>query len=130
MWFFTEKEFQGKVGKKAYLENWITKMVPVNPKETTFKVTFDWDEEMGIPGAFFIRNNHFTKFFLKSLTLEDVPLVGRIHFDCNSWIYPSIKYNKDRIFFVNKVISYQYLDLNLILVSKLVPISCCMYKYI
>ncbi|XP_022150808.1 probable linoleate 9S-lipoxygenase 5 [Momordica charantia] len=97
-----EKEFQGKVGKKAYLENWITKMVPVNPKETTFKVTFDWDEEMGIPGAFFIRNNHFTKFFLKSLTLEDVPLVGRIHFDCNSWIYPSIKYNKDRIFFVNK----------------------------
>ncbi|KAE8652023.1 hypothetical protein Csa_023391 [Cucumis sativus] len=96
------KELQGKVGKKTYLGNWMTKMVPVSPGETMFKISFVWEEDIGIPGAFIIRNNHFTKFFLKSLTLEDVPFVGRIHFDCNSWIYPSGKYKNDRIFFINK----------------------------
>ncbi|XP_016175247.1 probable linoleate 9S-lipoxygenase 5 isoform X2 [Arachis ipaensis] len=66
-------------------------------------VTFDWDnEEIGTPGAFLIRNNHHSEFYLKSLTLEDVPSHGVIHFPCNSWVYPASKYQNDRVFFSNK----------------------------
>ncbi|PQQ06496.1 putative linoleate 9S-lipoxygenase 5 [Prunus yedoensis var. nudiflora] len=32
----------------------------------------------------------------------DVPGEGRIHFVCNSWVYPADKYKKDRVFFANK----------------------------
>ncbi|MCD7446599.1 Arachidonate 5-lipoxygenase [Datura stramonium] len=49
-----------------------------------------------------IKNFHFYEFFLKSLTLEDVPNHGRIHFVCNSWVYPASKYKSDRIFFANQ----------------------------
>ncbi|XP_050940666.1 probable linoleate 9S-lipoxygenase 5 [Cucumis melo] len=97
------KEFQGKVGEAAYLENWIgNTILPIFAGETAFSITFDWDEEIGIPGAFFITNQHFSEFFLKSLTLDDVPGHGRIHFDCNSWVYPADKYQTPRIFFANQ----------------------------
>ncbi|PQQ06498.1 putative linoleate 9S-lipoxygenase 5 isoform X2 [Prunus yedoensis var. nudiflora] len=39
---------------------------------------------------------------LHTVTLEDVPGEGRVHFVCNSWVYPAEKYTKDRVFFVNK----------------------------
>lgn len=95
---------RGKLGEPAYLEDWITTIAPLTAGETSFKVTFDWDEEeMGIPGAFFIRNDHHSEFYLKSLTLEHVPGHGRIYFLCNSWVYPSRMYKKDRIFFTNQV---------------------------
>ncbi|KAM1549405.1 hypothetical protein ACFX1Z_010460 [Malus domestica] len=97
-----ENGWQGKVGKPAYLEDWITKITPLTAEETAFDVTFDWDEEIGIPGAFIIRNEHHNEFYLKSLTLEDVPGEGRVHFVCNSWVYPAEKYKKDRVFFANK----------------------------
>jgi len=58
---------------------------------------------MGIPGAFYIENFMQVEFFLVSLTLEDVPNQGTIHFICNSWIYNDKKYKSDRIFFANKV---------------------------
>ncbi|CAJ1976135.1 unnamed protein product [Sphenostylis stenocarpa] len=93
---------KGKLGKPAYLEDWITTMAPLTVGETAFKVTFDWDEEVGTPGAFIIRNNHHSEFYLKSLTLEDVPGQGVIRFICNSWVYPADKYENDRIFFSNK----------------------------
>ncbi len=84
--------------------------------ESAFKVTFEWDEEeIGIPEAFLIRNNHHSEFYLKSLTLQDVPGHGRIHFVCNSWVYPADKYKYDRVFFSNKVIpklAYIFLHLN------------------
>ncbi|KAL6278608.1 hypothetical protein ACE6H2_022209 [Prunus campanulata] len=60
-------------------------------------------EETGVPGAILIKNNHHSEFFLKTITLEDVPREGRVHFVCNSWVYPAEKYTKDRVFFVNKV---------------------------
>lgn len=94
---------RGKVGKAAYLENWITKVTPLTAAECAFKVNFDWDEKIGVPGAFIIRNEHGSEFYLKSLTLENVPGKGRVHFDCNSWVYPADKYKKDRVFFTNKV---------------------------
>ncbi|KAB2630176.1 linoleate 9S-lipoxygenase 5 [Pyrus ussuriensis x Pyrus communis] len=97
-----ENGSQGKVGRPAYLEDWITKITPLTAEETAFDVTFDWDEEIGVPGAFIIRNEHHNEFYLKSLTLEDVPGEGRVHFVCNSWVYPAEKYRKDRVFFANK----------------------------
>ncbi|XP_075656817.1 putative linoleate 9S-lipoxygenase 5 [Castanea sativa] len=93
---------QGKLGRPAYLENWITTITPLIAGESAFKVTFDWDNEIGVPGAFLIKNNHHSEFYLKSLTLEDVPGQGRVHFVCNSWVYPVDKYRKDRVFFSNK----------------------------
>ncbi|XP_050274142.1 probable linoleate 9S-lipoxygenase 5 isoform X3 [Quercus robur] len=93
---------QGKLGRPAYLENWITTITPLIAGESAFKVTFDWDNEIGVPGAFLIKNNHHSEFYLKSLTLEDVPGQGRVHFVCNSWVYPADKYRKDRVFFSNK----------------------------
>ncbi|KAG2694817.1 hypothetical protein I3760_08G162100 [Carya illinoinensis] len=93
---------QGKLGQPAYLEDWIAKITPLTASESAFDVTFDWDNELGVPGAFLIRNNHHSEFYLKSVTLEDVPGQGQIHFVCNSWVYPADKYKKDRIFFTNK----------------------------
>ena len=94
---------KGKVGKPANLESWITSLPSLTAGQSAFKVHFDWEEDVGIPGAFLIKNNHLSEFYLVSLTLEDIPNHGSIHFDCNSWIYPASKYKKDRIFFVNKV---------------------------
>ena len=101
---FVGNGLKGKLGKPAYLEDWITTITPLTAGESAFKVTFEWDEEeIGTPGAFLIRNNHHSEFFLRTLTLEDVPGQGPIHFVCNSWVYPADQYEKDRIFFTNKV---------------------------
>lgn len=99
-----ENGLQGKLGKPAYLEDWITTITPLTAGESAFSVTFDWDQEIGVPGAFIIRNEHHSEFYLKTLTLEDVPGHGQIQFVCNSWVYPLDKYKKERIFFINKVL--------------------------
>ncbi|KAL5783691.1 hypothetical protein ACOSP7_008720 [Xanthoceras sorbifolium] len=93
---------RGKVGEPAYLEDWITRITPLAAGESAFKVTFDFDEEIGAPGAFIIKNNHHSEFYLKTLTLEDVPGKGQIHFVCNSWVYPAKHYKYDRVFFTNQ----------------------------
>ncbi|KAK7831226.1 putative linoleate 9s-lipoxygenase 5 [Quercus suber] len=41
-------------------------------------------------------------FYLKTVTLEDVPGHGRVHFVCNSWVYPAHRYRYNRVFFSNK----------------------------
>ncbi|XP_055816735.1 probable linoleate 9S-lipoxygenase 5 [Solanum dulcamara] len=98
-----ENGLEGKLSSPAYLENWITNSTPVVAGESAYSVTFDWNhEEFGVPGAFIIKNLHFNEFFLKSLTLEDVPNHGKVHFVCNSWVYPASKYKSDRIFFANQ----------------------------
>ncbi|XP_043691954.1 probable linoleate 9S-lipoxygenase 5 [Telopea speciosissima] len=97
------KEIRRNVGKPAFLEEWITKITPLIAGASTYNVTFDWDEEaMGIPGAFIIKNMHHSEFYLNTLTLEDVPGKGSIHFVCNSWVYPSHHYKYDRVFFANQ----------------------------
>ncbi|XP_049351538.1 linoleate 9S-lipoxygenase B-like isoform X4 [Solanum verrucosum] len=96
-------DLEGKRSNPAYLENWLTNITPIIAGESTFSVTFDWDRnEFGVPGAFIIKNFHLNEFFLKSLTLEDVPNHGKIHFVCNSWVYPAFRYKSDRIFFANQ----------------------------
>ncbi|KAG8391000.1 hypothetical protein BUALT_Bualt01G0142500 [Buddleja alternifolia] len=99
-----ENNLKGKVGREAYLENWITTTRPLNltTGDSTLDVSFEWEEEEGVPGAFTIKNFHHTEFYLKTLTLEHVPGHGPVHFICNSWVYPTQKYKADRIFFTNQ----------------------------
>lgn len=97
-----ENGMRGRVGKPAYLEDWITTITPLTAGDSAFEVNFDWDEKIGVPGAFIIRNEHRFEFYLKTLTLHNVPDHGRLHFVCNSWVYPTDKYKTDRIFFANK----------------------------
>lgn len=95
---------RGRLGKPAHLQNWIKTFAPLKDHESAFDVTFEWDEEMGVPGAFLIRNNHHNEFLLKHVTIEDVPGHGQVHFICDSWVYPADRYKNNRIFFANKVI--------------------------
>lgn len=86
------------------MEDWITTITAINPGESAFDITFDWDEDHGVPGAFVIKNFHESEFYLKTLTLLDVPGHGDIQFICNSWVYPANKYTTDRVFFSNNVL--------------------------
>lgn len=93
---------KGKVGKQTFLEGLVTSLPTLRDGQSAFDLHFEWDTDMGIPGAFYIENFMQVEFFLVSLTLEDVPNQGTIHFDCNSWVYNAKSYNTTRIFFANK----------------------------
>lgn len=92
---------RGKVGKVAYLQQWFTNLAPLAAGETSFSISFDLEAGFGIPGAVIVNNNHANQFFLKTLTLDDVPGKGRIVFVCNSWVYPAFMYKFNRVFFAN-----------------------------
>ncbi|RDX78495.1 Seed linoleate 9S-lipoxygenase-3, partial [Mucuna pruriens] len=92
----------GIIGKKTYLEGLITSIPTLGAGQSAFDIRFEWDSDMGIPGAFIIKNNMQLEFFLVSLTLEDIPNQGTMHFVCNSWVYNSNVYEKDRIFFTSE----------------------------
>lgn len=94
---------RGKLGKVAYLEKWLSTITPFVAGETVFTTSFDWDETTGAPEAFIVTNHHHSQFYLKTVTLEDVPSHGRVHFVCNSWVYPAHRYKYNRVFFSNKV---------------------------
>lgn len=89
----------GKIGAPTYLQNWNFKPLV---GDIDFSVEFDWNEDFGTPGAILVRNTHYGEFYLKTVTLEDVPGRGRITFICNSWVYNEEKYQADRVFFANK----------------------------
>ncbi len=88
-----ENGMQGKLSSLAYLEDWINSSLstPIPAGESVFNLTFNLEQDFGVPGAFIIKNFHHTEFFLKNVTLEDVPGHGPIHFVCNSWVYPAEK---------------------------------------
>ncbi|CAH1443655.1 unnamed protein product [Lactuca virosa] len=98
----SEGRLKGKLGNPAILEDWITTITPLTVEDTEYEVSFEWDDKIGVPGAFLVKNRHHSEFYLKTLTLHDVPGHGHVHFICNSWVYPSKYYLKDRIFFSNK----------------------------
>lgn len=93
---------RGKVGKPAHLEEMVVTMKSTAAGESVFKVTFEWDDSQGIPGAVIVRNTYRCEYLLKTLTLEGVPGKGTVVFVANSWIYPNV----DRVFFANDVSSF------------------------
>ena len=97
----------GKVGKKTHLKHHLPRLPNLGDRQEAFNIHFDYDADFGIPGAFYIKSKKQVEFFLVSLTLEDIPNHGTIHFVCNSWVYNSKRYGKrDRIFFANDVSLY------------------------
>ncbi|KAG6726748.1 hypothetical protein I3842_02G095000 [Carya illinoinensis] len=97
-----EDGLRGKLGKVAYLEKWVRTITHFRAGETVFPVTFEWDDSMGAPGALIVKNHHRSQFYLKTVTLEDVPGHGHMVFVCNSWVYPAHRYKYNRVFFSNK----------------------------
>jgi hypothetical protein len=95
---------RGRVGAEANLEQWLTSLPSVTTGESKFGVTFDWEvAKLGVPGAVIVKNNHTSEFFLKTITLDDVPGRGTVTFVANSWVYPVGKYRYSRVFFSNDV---------------------------
>ena len=103
---------KGKEGKAAYLEEDISESISVADGESAFRVKFVWNEEIGVPGAIFVKNETDHEFYLRNVSLKNIPGHGNVHFHCNSWVYPSHLYHKDRIFFTNKVILLSHLCSN------------------
>nr|ABS72447.1 lipoxygenase-1 [Oryza sativa Japonica Group]ABS72448.1 lipoxygenase-1 [Oryza sativa Japonica Group] len=97
-------EGRGIVGSEANLEQGLTDLPSVSQGESKLTVRFNWEmDKHGVPGAIIIKNHHSTKFFLKTITLHDVPGCDTIVFVANSWIYPVGKYHYNRIFFANNI---------------------------
>ncbi|CAO1944101.1 unnamed protein product, partial [Urochloa humidicola] len=93
---------RGKVCAEASLEQWLLNLPSLTSSDNKFGVTFEWDvEKLGIPGAIIVKNNHASEFFLKTITLDNVPGHGTVVFVANSWIYPQYKYRYSRVFFAN-----------------------------
>ncbi|QCE02435.1 lipoxygenase [Vigna unguiculata] len=97
----------GKVGKETHLENNVSVLRTLGERKEEFDVYFEWDHnDMGTPGAFYVKNEMNDEFFLVSMTLEyptqqitELEDQNHIHFDCNSWVHNHKSYN--RIFFAN-----------------------------
>ncbi|KAG5000635.1 hypothetical protein JHK87_021707 [Glycine soja] len=99
----TDAKGNGKVGNETFLEKHLPTLPTLGDRRDAYDIHFEWDANFGIPGAFYIRNYTYDEFFLVSVTLEDIPNHGTIHFVCNSWVYNFKDYDKkDRIFFANK----------------------------
>ena len=98
------------MGEKTYIEGFVTSIPILGAGQSAYDIHFEWNSDMGVPGAFYIENNMTGEFFLVSLTLEDIPNHGTINFVCNSWIYSADKYKTKRIFFANKVMNIPYLS--------------------
>lgn len=91
----------GKLSREASLRNG-KKTKHDGVETTTYDVVFYLEADFGTPGAIAVKNRGRREFLLKSVTLE-VSENRSVHFDCNSWVYPIIKTNVDRLFFANTV---------------------------
>ncbi|MBA0764132.1 hypothetical protein Gotri_013501 [Gossypium trilobum] len=92
-----KNKYGGKVGSEIHLEGWNNRSSYL--EDRTFHVDFEWDEDFGTPGAVLVHNPYESEFYLKTITLQDVPGRGPIHFLCNSWVYQN---QGSRIFFSTK----------------------------
>lgn len=96
---------KGLVGKEFYVEKHLPALPTLGARQDAFNIYFEYDANLGIPGAFYIRNYTQAEFFLVSVTLNDIPNHDSVQFVCNSWVYNFRNYKKDRIFFSNDVSS-------------------------
>lgn len=122
---FSANDLKGKLGKKSYLEEVVNKSTSLAYGESAFKVSFDWNNDVALPGALIVRNEHHREFYLRTITLEDIPNHGKLHFICNSWVYPAHCYQKDRLFFANKVVSYYNLAQVHVVKLLIYDLICC-----
>eukprot|EP00253_Pinus_taeda_P024599 PITA_24599 len=90
----------GKMTDEASYLKWNPFDGPIS-SDRHYEISFMWNSDLGVSGAFLVRNMHSRQFFLKSLTL-DIPGQGKLLFKCNSWITPYGTSKIDRIFFSNK----------------------------
>ncbi|CAJ1950891.1 unnamed protein product [Sphenostylis stenocarpa] len=99
----------GKVGNATRLQNNVSVLRNLGSIAEEYDIYFDWnDDEMGIPGAFYVTNQMKDEFFLVSMTLEypaptsdEEKNKSKIHFVCNSWVHNYKCYKTDRLFFDN-----------------------------
>ncbi|MQL85416.1 hypothetical protein Taro_017933 [Colocasia esculenta] len=89
----------GKLSREARLKD-RKKTKHGKTKTLTYRVSFRVEPSFGVPGAVLVENGHRHEFFLSSLTLE-MGDSRRIHFDCNSWVYPLSQTKAHRVFFSN-----------------------------
>ncbi|KAA3468688.1 putative linoleate 9S-lipoxygenase 5 isoform X1 [Gossypium australe] len=77
---FTEfkNKYGGKVGSEIHLEGWNNRSAYL--EDRTFHVYFEWDEDFGTPGTVLVHNPYESEFYLKTITLQEVPGRGPIHF--------------------------------------------------
>ncbi|TYH07598.1 hypothetical protein ES288_A08G246100v1 [Gossypium darwinii] len=92
-----KNKYGGKVGSEIHLEGWNNRSAYL--EDRTIHVYFEWDKDFGTPGAVLVHNPYESEFYLKTITLQDVPGRGPIHFLCNSWVYQN---QGSRIFFSTK----------------------------
>nr|KYP53538.1 hypothetical protein KK1_024430 [Cajanus cajan] len=92
---------KGKLSEKAYFKSGESIKHSHDAQTMTYKIKIHVDLHFGTPRAFVIQNQHKKKFFLQSASIE-TSNTRIIHFDCNSWIYPTKKTKYDRLFFSNR----------------------------
>ncbi|KAK1644199.1 hypothetical protein QYE76_062004 [Lolium multiflorum] len=101
----TVAEFLGN-GVTCQLSLIPTSLPMITAGESKLGVTFNWSvDKLGLPGAIIVKNNRTSEFFLKTITLNNVPGTGTgtVVFVANSWVYPQGKYRYKRVFFANDV---------------------------
>ncbi|XP_020107220.1 linoleate 9S-lipoxygenase A-like [Ananas comosus] len=90
---------RGKLSREATLDGGkIGKHGNVNT--VTYQVSIPVENSFGTPGAIVVKNGGRHEFFLKFASI-DIHEDRTIHFECNSWVYPTTKTNSDRLFFAN-----------------------------
>lgn len=95
---------RAKLSNKACLKNVKSSEIDKHKglKLITYRVNITTDAGFGIPGAFIITNCDKQKIFLQSASFH-VDGSQKIHFDCNSWVYPVRDTQIGIIFFSNTV---------------------------
>ncbi|MCH79450.1 lipoxygenase, partial [Trifolium medium] len=63
---------KGKVGKQTFLEGLLSSIPTLGDKQSAYDIHFEWNSDMGIPGAFYIENFLQHEFFLTYLP-SDIP---------------------------------------------------------
>nr|AFK38033.1 unknown [Medicago truncatula] len=99
----TDRMGNGFVGDQFFLEKRIPFLPTLAARQDAFSVYFEWDNDFGIPGAFYIKNYTQGEFYLVSLTLEGTRTFFRTFFCLPEWMWQgflgSSLFSKDLLLF-------------------------------